>query len=172
VSAAVSEEDGPTMSAPHTTAWLHAATRRRASYGDLRISDAERAAVADLLARHYEDGRLDQAEFDQRLDQAMKARTYQDLSGLFADLPPVEGGAGPAAGAGTGGRGGVPVPEAPGRLHPAHWNHRVVALLVVAAVAAVAGHALVWAVTPWAWIAVACVIVLAVTRSPRNGDRG
>jgi hypothetical protein len=165
VSAAVSEEDGPTMSAPYTTAWIHAATRRRASYGDLRISDAERADVADLLSRHYEDGRLDQAEFDQRLDQAMKARTCKDLSGLFADLPPVSG---PEGSAGTGGRGGVPVPEAPGRLHPARWNHRVLLLLVVAAVAAVGGHALVWAVTPWMWIALAGVIVLAATRAPKS----
>jgi hypothetical protein len=53
----------------------------------MRISDAERAEVADRLAKHYGDGRLDQAEFDKRLDQAMRAVTQADLSGLFADLP-------------------------------------------------------------------------------------
>jgi hypothetical protein len=144
------------MSAPHSTAWLLAATRRRASYADLRISDAERTEVADLLSRHYEDGRLDQAEFDQRLDQAMKARTYKDLSGLFADLPA------------AGGPDSPPMPDAPGRLHLGRWNHRVVGLVIVAAIAAVAGHALVWSLTPWVWIALVCMIILLATRGPRN----
>ena len=81
------------MPSPHSRASFLAATRRRAGHADLRISDAERAEVADLLATHYGDGRLDQAEFEQRLDQAMRARTYRDLGGLFADLPPT-----PAAG--------------------------------------------------------------------------
>ena len=66
------------MSAP-SPACIQAATRRRTSYSDLRISDAERAEVADLLSKHYGDGRLDQAEFNERLDQAMKAKTYSDL---------------------------------------------------------------------------------------------
>lgn len=144
------------MSAPHSTAWLLAATRRRASYADLRISDAERTEVADLLSRHYEEGRLDQAEFDQRLDQAMKARTYKDLSGLFADLPT------------TGGPDSPPVPEGPGRLHGGRLNHRTLGLVLVAVIAAVAGHALMWSLTPWVWIALVCVIVLVATRSPRN----
>jgi hypothetical protein len=144
------------MAAPHSTAWLLAATRRRASYADLRVSDAERTEVADLLSKHYEDGRLDQAEFDQRLEQALKARTYKDLSGLFADLPPVDGSEGP------------PGPDAPGRLHPGRWNHRVLGLVLVAAIAAVAGHALVWSLTPWVWIALVCIIVLVATRGPRH----
>ena len=144
------------MSAPHSTAWLLAATRRRASYADLRISDAERTEVADLLARHYEDGRLDQAEFDQRLDQAMKARTYKDVSGLFADLPT------------TGGPGSPPVPDAPGRLHFGRLNQRFVGLVLVAAVAAVAGHALIWSLTPWVWIALVCVVIMVAARGPRN----
>jgi hypothetical protein len=75
------------MSAPSGSAWIHAATRRYAGHSDLRVSDAERAEVADLLAKHYGDGRLDQTEFNERLEQAMKAKTYADLSGLFADLP-------------------------------------------------------------------------------------
>jgi DUF1707 SHOCT-like domain len=54
---------------------------------DLRIGDAERTEVADRLARHFSDGRLDEAEFGERLDQAMRAKTMADLSGLLADLP-------------------------------------------------------------------------------------
>jgi Flp pilus assembly protein TadB len=53
----------------------------------MRVSDADRSEVADRLARHFGDGRLDQAEFDQRLDQAMRAKTRADLVGLLADLP-------------------------------------------------------------------------------------
>jgi Domain of unknown function (DUF1707) len=57
---------------------------------DLRISDADRTDVTDRLARHYGDGRLDQAEFNERLDQALRAKTQSDLHGLFTDLPPTE----------------------------------------------------------------------------------
>jgi hypothetical protein len=53
----------------------------------LRVSDADRAAVADRLSRHYGDGRLDKAEFDLRLDRAMRATTRADLIGLLSDLP-------------------------------------------------------------------------------------
>ena len=52
----------------------------------LRVSDAEREAVTDQLAEHFAAGRLDQAEFDDRVGRAMSARTRADLSGLFADL--------------------------------------------------------------------------------------
>ena len=52
----------------------------------LRASDAERDAVADRLAEHFAAGRLDQAEFDDRVGRAMSAKTRADLSGLFADL--------------------------------------------------------------------------------------
>ena len=54
---------------------------------DMRIGDAERTEVADHLAHHFSDGRLDEAEFGERLDRAMRARTMADLSGLLADLP-------------------------------------------------------------------------------------
>ena len=49
----------------------------------LRVSDAERNAVADKLSRHYADGRLDESEFKERLDAAMSAKTQGDLAGLF-----------------------------------------------------------------------------------------
>ncbi len=53
----------------------------------MRASDAERNAVADKLSRHFGDGRLDQAEFKERLDTAMSATTRAELGGLFHDLP-------------------------------------------------------------------------------------
>jgi hypothetical protein len=53
----------------------------------MRVGDTERAAVADRLAQHFGDGRLDEAEFNDRLDKAMRAKTMADLTGLLADLP-------------------------------------------------------------------------------------
>jgi Domain of unknown function (DUF1707) len=151
------------MSAPSTPTWLLAAGRRRSSYADLRISDAERSEVADLLSQHYGDGRLDQAEFNERLDQAMKAKTYKDLSGLFADLPPTE-----AAGVSGPSRAAEPVRHRR-HLH-LNLNQRALFVLLVAAIAIVAGHALVWSLGPWAWIGLLVVIALVATRSP--GGRG
>lgn len=57
----------------------------------LRVSDDERRHVAELLSRHFADGRLDQAELDERVGQAMAARTRADLAGLLVDLPPLDG---------------------------------------------------------------------------------
>ena len=57
----------------------------------LRVSDAERQAVTDRLAEHFGQGRLDQAEFDERVGRAMNAKTLADLLGLFDDLPETGG---------------------------------------------------------------------------------
>ena len=54
---------------------------------DMRVSHEDRTEVADRLSKHYGDGRLDEDEFNERLDRAMKAKTQADLHGLFADLP-------------------------------------------------------------------------------------
>ncbi|MCW2507952.1 MAG: uncharacterized protein JWP68_1100 [Modestobacter sp.] len=53
----------------------------------LRASDADRAAVADVLGTHMSTGRLTVAEYDDRLARAYAARTYGDLAPLTADLP-------------------------------------------------------------------------------------
>jgi GntR family transcriptional regulator len=73
----------------------------------LRVSDAEREAVADRLAEHFADGRLDQAEFDDRVGRAMSAKTRADLSGLFADLSETGAPAVPELPRGGGGTPGV-----------------------------------------------------------------
>jgi|CZLB01.1.fsa_nt_gi hypothetical protein len=141
-------------------AWILAATRRRTSYADMRISDAERAEVADLLSKHYGDGRLDQAEFDQRLDQAMKAKTYKDLSGLFADLPQTDTSDTSRAAQAS------DASMAVKRGQHQHRNHRVLFLVLVIAIAVTAGHALAWAFTPWVWIGLVGMIVLYAIRPP------
>ncbi|HYZ53295.1 MAG TPA: DUF1707 domain-containing protein [Streptosporangiaceae bacterium] len=157
------------MSASRSTSWIAAASRRRVNYGDMRISDAERAEVVDLLSTHYEDGRLDQAEFDQRLDQAMKARTYKDLNGLFNDLPLTGGPSGSGGSGGAGGRGSAGVHQVPGQQGLGRFGgrgHRVLFLILVVAVVAVARHVLVWSLTPWVWIGLVCAVILLATRSP------
>lgn len=62
---------------------------------ELRVGDAERSAIADRLAHHFSEGRLDAAEFNERLDRAMQAKTMADLTGLLADLPETEPGVPP-----------------------------------------------------------------------------
>ena len=52
----------------------------------LRASDADRDRVIELLRAAVADGRLDQAEFDERLDAALAARTIEALTPLTADL--------------------------------------------------------------------------------------
>jgi Domain of unknown function (DUF1707) len=54
---------------------------------DLRASDADREATADRLRQHHTDGRLDQDEFQERLDKCFAAKTVGELAELTRDLP-------------------------------------------------------------------------------------
>lgn len=54
---------------------------------DMRAGDSDRQAVADKLKQALDEGRLDLAEYDERLQQAYAAKTYGDLKGLLDDLP-------------------------------------------------------------------------------------
>ena len=54
--------------------------------GNLRASDADRDHVATLLSIAYAEGRLTKDEHDERLDQLMGARTFDDLIPLTSDL--------------------------------------------------------------------------------------
>jgi Flp pilus assembly protein TadB len=123
-----------------------AALRGRSRYpgADLRVSDAERTAVADRLSKHYADGRLDQSEFNERLDQAMKAKTQSDLAGLFDDLPGTDAAA-------------VLVPSRARRGIAPHQSRALILLLVLGIIALAAQawvHANLW------WIAVATIVFL------------
>jgi hypothetical protein len=61
----------------------------------LRASDADRERVTELLRAAVADGRLDPAEFHERLDAALAARTTDALAPLTTDLTaaPCSGGA-------------------------------------------------------------------------------
>jgi hypothetical protein len=53
----------------------------------LRISDAERHQVAEILREAAGEGRLDLDELDSRLEATYAARTYADLVPITLDLP-------------------------------------------------------------------------------------
>jgi hypothetical protein len=112
----------------------------------MRVSDAERQAVAD---------RLDQAEFDERVGRAMSAKTRADLNGLFDDLP--ETGA-PAA-----------TDQTAGQLRRRR-RHPILLGALIVFVAIAAAH-VVW---PLLWIGAAVAIVLFATGTfghARPGER-
>ena len=128
-----------------------------ASDQHMRVSDAERQAVADRLAEHFTSGRLDQAEFDERVGRAMSAKTRADLTGLFEDLP--ETGA-PAATDPTDPTG------QPRRRH----RHPILLVALIVFVAIAAAH-VVW---PLLWIGFLVAIVLFATGTighARSGQR-
>jgi len=54
---------------------------------DLRASDADREAVADLLRDAYAEGRLTVEEHAERIEAAYGAKTFGELAPLTRDLP-------------------------------------------------------------------------------------
>jgi hypothetical protein len=120
----------------------------RGVYSDqhLRVSDAERQAVADRLSEHFAAGRLDQAEFDDRIGRAMGAKTRADLGGLFADLPET----------------GAPAVHG----HPyRRRRHPILLLALVVVLAVAAAHAVAWFVVPMLWLGFLVLVVMFATRT-------
>jgi hypothetical protein len=52
-----------------------------------RIGDADRDQALAFLQEHMAQGRIDAAEFDDRMSRALKAKTGSELAVLFEDLP-------------------------------------------------------------------------------------
>ena len=121
------------MPAPYNPPWGRGSSGRRATQADpnMRLSNAERTEVADRLSKHYGDGRLDEEEFNERLDRAMKAKTRADLDGMFDDLPGLEDTPRPA-----------PAPPAVQAPRPRSPFPRVIFLAFVVIVAIMVGQAL------------------------------
>lgn len=71
--------------------------------GKLRIGDAEREDAVKRLGAHYEAGRLTADEHNERVGQALEAKTAADLNALFDDLPEGQPPFGAAPGAPGGG---------------------------------------------------------------------
>jgi Domain of unknown function (DUF1707) len=59
----------------------------RASDTEIRASDLERDAATHRLQAAFAEGRLDDAEFDERMRAALTARTRSQLDQLLTDLP-------------------------------------------------------------------------------------
>jgi hypothetical protein len=53
----------------------------------LRVSDADRHQVAEILRQAAGEGRLELDELDERLESAYAAKTYADLVPITSDLP-------------------------------------------------------------------------------------
>lgn len=53
----------------------------------LRISDADRHQVAEVLRNAAGEGRIDLDELDERLESTYQAKVYADLTPILADLP-------------------------------------------------------------------------------------
>jgi hypothetical protein len=153
------------MSPSSTQQWT-----RRMRYADqnIRVSDADRNAVAEQLGVHYADGRLDQAEFDERINRTMSAKTRGDLAGLFDDLPD-PGPAGAPGTAGPGGPGGAAIPYA--RRRRGGIFRPLILLAIVIVLVSISWHAMdtfSFFTIPWFPIAVIVAIVLLANRHRRR----
>lgn len=144
-------------------------TRQRATDASMRVSDAERAEVADQLAQHYGDGRLDQAELDERLSRTMSAKIQADLIGITDDLPDVAGRPVGRSAARTSAR---PPAERPRRQWP-----RALPIVLLVVVVAATWHGLVpfwgwfgFGFGPW-WLWIALLAFCWVRFGPRRHRR-
>jgi Domain of unknown function (DUF1707) len=155
----------------HSSRWARGSTS--SANPQMRISDADRAEVTDRLSKHYSDGRLDQAEFNERLDRAMKAKTQADLNGLFADLPPTDE---PDKAVKT----ARPPDQRPRNRHPVQ---RVLGLILITVVAIFVARALMWPFfgffgfaghllfVPVPWILIAIAVFLGWRYATRHRRR-
>ncbi|MGH3931452.1 MAG: DUF1707 domain-containing protein [Pseudonocardiaceae bacterium] len=112
------------------------------SRAPMRAADVDRERVAEQLRSAHAEGRLDLAEYDERVRQAWAARTYAELTALTADLPQVAG-------------------AAPERRRRSHWRGAaavwlsvsVINLLIWGIVSLVASNPIhpwwVWVAGPW-----------------------
>jgi hypothetical protein len=98
--------------------------------GQMRVSDLERTEITNALCRHYGDGRLDEAEFNDRTAKATSAKTRDDLAGLLDDLPPLGAGHPPGNGRGH----AVDVAPRPHRRIPTLFLVVVVAIVIASTV--------------------------------------
>ena len=142
---------------------------RRIRYSDrysdqhLRVSDVERNAVTERLATHYSDGRLDQAEFDERVGRAVAAKTRGDLDGLFDDLPDLK-----PSGASRNARSGDTA--VPYRRRRGGFGRMLLLVVLVIAALSITSHVLAGLAffVPWFWIGALVAVVLLVNRSAHH----
>jgi Domain of unknown function (DUF1707) len=132
------------------------------SHYSLRASDADRDAVVDRLREAAGEGRLEPHEFEQRVGEALRARTYGDLAALLADLP--------AAGR-------TPAPRTRRRTSPPARSALIGTGLVVAVTAAVAvvvviAMLVLAAAASWAAVVLFWLIARGVRQRQMRGPAG
>jgi hypothetical protein len=120
----------------------------------MRVSNVERTEVTNALCRHFGDGRLDEAELNDRLALAAAAKTRADLAPLLADLPSLER------------EEPAPRPARP----PRRVGWIVLAVLVVVAMAGAVAHTTA-AIVHVPWLLVALVVWLVLRRSRHHHQR-
>ena len=110
---------------------------------DLRAADADRERTADRLRTSHAEGRLDLAEFQERLERCYESKTVGELDQLVSDLPgQIE----------RGEPGGFPRY----RRRRGHLGPLAPILIALIAVSAAAGHPVFWLLIPltflvWTW---------------------
>jgi Domain of unknown function (DUF1707) len=110
---------------------------------NLRASDADREHVAERLRQATTEGRIAPDELEQRLETALKARTYGELDAMVADLP----GTRPAR--------SRPRPVSVARAHPLlaiaalPFAVAAVAIVTVAIITGLAALSLIWIAFAW-----------------------
>ncbi len=65
---------------------------RDPQYQQLRASDADRTKASGMLADAYAEGRLDNDEYNQRLDQVMSSKSLGELVPVLSDITPAVAG--------------------------------------------------------------------------------
>jgi uncharacterized Tic20 family protein len=72
---------------PQNPQWRNPWDRSPATHApQIRLTHADRDAVAEVLREAYSQGQLDEDEFEERLDKAMRAKVSNDLAPLTTDL--------------------------------------------------------------------------------------
>jgi hypothetical protein len=97
---------------------------------DVRASDADRQRVVDLLRTHTAEGRLTLDEFEERVGEALAAKTRDELRLVLRELP-------------------APEPPAPARRSPAPRRRLQVPTLPMVVLLVVAGSALLGGFAWW-----------------------
>jgi Flp pilus assembly protein TadB len=117
----------------------------------MRISNTERNEIADILSKHFAEGRLDSDEFEERVGKVMNAKTRGDLAGLLDDLPRLG-----------------PPPREPRRRRPiGYWILVLVLALFVASALAIPPHVHV----PWLLIGIVALVLWRKTRHRNRWHR-
>ncbi|MGV9616135.1 DUF1707 SHOCT-like domain-containing protein [Nocardia xishanensis] len=132
-----------------------------------RASDAERDQIVRLLGRHMADGRIDLAEYDQRVARVYGSATRDDLQLVLSDLPKLS----KDSAAHSNPRPRIPVWQ---RIEGGSWlGVSVLVLIIWAAISIGVGEFTyfwpVWVIGPWG--AVLAFRVLTGWESGRGGKR-